>query len=148
MFGVVRVDTRRFPLIVMDFQAGKITDEDFRRSLDACEAALRCGQKTFQVTDLSGITDAPPSQRKIAGQWTERTFELQRQWSLGGAVVAGNPFLRGIITAVHWLKQPPAPTRVCATREEALAHARAVLAEAGFPIGMDSRLPGAGPLFR
>src|SRR5688572_13773376 len=108
--GLIRLDTRFFPLIFMDFQPGKVRDEDFRVALSVVEDVLSCGQKSFQITDLTAVTDAPPSQRRIAGDWTARTTDLQREWSLGGAVVAPSTVLRGILTAIHWFKKPPAPT--------------------------------------
>lgn len=140
VFGTIRVDTRNFPLIVMEIGKGRCPDSDYVKALGVCEAALRSGQKSFQITDLSALDEAPPSQRKLAGEWTERTAPLQQQWSLGGAVVAPSAFLRGVLTAVHWLKKPPAPTRVCASRDEAVVHAVSVLEAAGLPIPPELRM--------
>jgi hypothetical protein len=137
--GLVRFDTRYFPLVFLDLLSGKIQDEDFKQAFVHLEAVLRTGERSFQVTDLSLVTDAPPSQRKIAGDWTERTAELQRAYSLGGAVVAPSAVLRGILTAVHWFKKPPSPTKVVSSRSEAILHAISVLEGNGIPVNDEMR---------
>jgi hypothetical protein len=42
--------------------------------------------------------------------------------------------LRGILTAIHWFKKPPAPTKVAGTRHEAIVHAVEVFRQNAVPV--------------
>lgn len=135
-FGGIRVDTREWPIVLTEFPAHPVTDADLAGALGKLEALFQTGERSFQITDLSRISEmAPASQRKYSGDWTIRTFDLQKQWSLGGCLVIKSALVRGLVTAVHWLKEPPQPTATVATLEEAYAVARGVLARAGLRAG-------------
>jgi hypothetical protein len=138
-FGAARLDTRPFPLVILEFAGKRVADADYVAALGAVEAILRSGEKSFLLTDASRLSEAPATQRKYAGEWTARTAELQSSHSLGGAVVVSSAFMRGVVTAIHWLKKPPAPTQVFTTRDEAIVYAVETIEAAGIPAGIEAR---------
>jgi hypothetical protein len=138
-FGAAHLDTRAYPLAILDLSGHHIQDGDFITAMDAVETVFRTGDKTFLVVDLSHLVIAPATQRKYAGEWTERTMELQRARSLGGAIVATSAIMRGAITAVQWFAKPPAPSKVFATRDEAIVFAVATIEAAGVDPGKEAR---------
>jgi hypothetical protein len=98
------------------------------------------GDRSYQVTDLSRIKElARASQRQIAADWMQRTFDLQRAASVGGANVAPSTLVRGLLTAIQWFQEAPMPTVCVATRREAFHEAVKMLDEAHVPIGQELR---------
>ena len=54
--------------------------------------------------------------------------------SVGGAQVTPSSILRGLVTAIFWLKPPPTPALFVATREEAIVRGIEMLTAAGAPL--------------
>ena len=143
-WGGLRIDTRDWPVVLMDLPERRIEDSHLHEGLACLEQLLsdcgKSGTKTYQITDLTRMREvAPASQRKYAAEWTRRTLTLQRLASLGGANVTPSAILRGLITAIHWLQPPAMPTTFFATREEAYREAIRVFDAAGLPLPADVR---------
>jgi hypothetical protein len=128
--GIV-VDTRDWPILIMELPEGRVPDAAVRESLAHIERLMRetpPGSKFFQLTDLSRMTElAPATQRKYAAEWSASTEALARRCRVGGAVVATSAMVRGILTAVFWLNKASSPTTVVATRNEGLRSGLAAL---------------------
>jgi hypothetical protein len=144
-FDGVRVETVDWPIVLVDFPVGRLADATLHAVLDALETVMReaehAKEKIFIINDLTHIRSLPPaSQRKLTGEWIERTANLSRVVSVGAAQVTPSAILRGIITAVFWFHPSPSPSVFVATREEAMSRGIRMLEEAG--VDLPSRLRG------
>jgi hypothetical protein len=121
-FEGIRIDTRDWPLLVMEMPEGSVSDEAVHGALAHLEwimARTPAGTRFFQVTDLSRMSlFAPASQRRYAGEWSRRTAELAVRTRLGAVAVAPSPMLRAILSAVAWSKGVKASSRVTLTRAD------------------------------
>jgi hypothetical protein len=135
-FGGIRVTRGDWPIILIEFPAKRVDDAAFKAMLANNEAlmseAKSRGEKLFFISDLTLMRElTPASQRKATAQWVERTFDLGRAASVGAAHVTPSAVLRGLFTAVFWVKPPPTPAVFVATRGEAIVRAAQVLEAAG-----------------
>ena len=138
-FGGIRVDTRDWPMIVLEYPEA-FADTDAEASLvfiaQVMTEGLSAGERCAQITDLTRIQGMPPaSQRKIAGEWVRRNAGLIQSASVGGAAVSRSAILRGVVTAVHWFHRPPTPTEFFATRPEAVRFVIGLLEKGGIHAG-------------
>jgi hypothetical protein len=135
-FDGVRVEAVDWPIVLVDFPAGRLADATLQAVLDALETVMReaerAKEKIFIINDLTHMRSIPPaSQRKFTGEWIQRTANLSRTASVGAAQVTPSAILRGIITAVFWFHPSPSPSVFVATREEAVSRGILMLEEAG-----------------
>jgi hypothetical protein len=142
-FGGIRIDTREWPIIIWESPERRLPDAAPAEALDYLVELMRAtppGVKTFSLTDLSRVKEAPPaSQRKYAANHMERTRALQRRVCAGSAIVVTSAIVRGVITAVFWLKPPPVISKMVASREEGLRFGIDLLAAAAPPLPQNLR---------
>lgn len=123
-FGGIHVDTRDWPIIVWESPESRVPDTASAEALGWVEELWKrtpAGAKSFMLTDLSRMKEAAPaSQRKYAADFMERNRALKLRASVGGAIVATSAIVRGLITAVFWLRPSPVETRVVTTRKDGL----------------------------
>ncbi|MGH7439772.1 MAG: hypothetical protein ACRENE_29120 [Polyangiaceae bacterium] len=123
-FDGIRIDTRDWPLVLMEMPAHPVPDTSVHQALWYLERLMKRtppDERFFQVTDLSSMRDvAPARQRKYSAEWAKRTAPFARHCRIGGAIVAKSSLLRGMLTAVFWLAKPEGPTHVVSTRREGL----------------------------
>ncbi|HEX3597591.1 MAG TPA: hypothetical protein VHU80_20925, partial [Polyangiaceae bacterium] len=81
------------------------------------------------VVDLAGLKMATATQRRIFSAHLTRFEPHDLAYNRGSALVVPNAVVRGLVTAVFWLKQPRFPTECFSTYDEAVAWARARLAQ-------------------
>jgi hypothetical protein len=125
-FEGIRVSSDDWPIVLTEFPEERVSDAAlhalFRHIEELMREAEATGEKLFIITDLTRMHHvAPASQRKYAGEWIQRTAMLARTASVGGAQVTPSSILRGLVTAIFWLKPPPTPAIFVATRGEAIA---------------------------
>lgn len=134
-FTGIRIDTRQWPLVVMEMPAGPVPDDSVHQALWYLERMMKRtppGERYFQITDLSAMHDvAPASQRKYSAEWARRTAAFARPCRVGCAIVPKSPLIRGMLTAVFWLAKPEGRTNVVSTRSEALSCAMSALEAVG-----------------
>jgi hypothetical protein len=140
-FDGIRMETVDWPLVLMEFPEQRVPDAALHALLDHLEAvereAVKAREKGFFITDLTRMREiAPASQRKFVGEWLARTSLLQKAAGVGGANVTPSPLLRGVITAIFWIKPSPTPTIFVATRNEAIFRGIDMLEAAGEPISL------------
>jgi hypothetical protein len=123
-FGAIRVDTSRWPLVFWDWPGERVADEVVGRCFDHMSqlwSNTPAGTRSFTVADLSLVKlAAPPTQRRLGAEFAGRNAHLIAKATLGGALVITSSIVRGTVTAVNWLRPPPSPVRVFATRTEAV----------------------------
>ena len=124
-FGEIRISSADWPILLVEFPEKRVADADLRGVLQQLESfmkeAVADREKVFTITDLTRMRDfAPASQRKLTADWSHEKSGLAAAAALGAAFVAPSPILRGIITAVLWVRPTPRPTIFVATRREAM----------------------------
>jgi hypothetical protein len=123
-FGGIRIDAGHWPLLVMEMPERSVPDAAVSDALAHLELLMKQtprGTKFIQVTDLSRMKQvAPASQRKYAAEWAARTDPLAVRCRVGGAIVAASPLVRGMLTAVFWLRKRDTPSTIVSTRNEGL----------------------------
>jgi hypothetical protein len=138
-FGGLRVTTIDWPLALMEMPEQRVTDADLEAALAYLEQVMldcRKDRERFAlVTDLANVRQLPPaSQRKLYGEWLQRSADLQKETSVGGANVTPSALARGIVTAIYWFQKPLVPTMFFTTRGEAKQQAIRWLEEARVPV--------------
>ena len=132
--GGIRIDARQWPLVVWE-QPERPTSDAVTVQALAClkelwEGTPR-GEKSFMVTDLSRARGSTANSRKIAAEFMAQNGELQKRASLGGALIVTSSVMRGVITAVFWIRPPSQPTKIASTRDEAILYGLDALEAAG-----------------
>lgn len=119
------IDSSRAPVYVLTFPE-TISDADLE---SCCEARERWAkQARFPVSwvvDLSRLDGVTAKQRRMMGDHLARFEPHDLAHNRGSAIVVPNAFLRGIVTAVFWLRPPRFPHQSFATRAEAMRWAEA-----------------------
>jgi hypothetical protein len=122
-FGGIRIDSMQWPLVTWSAHGLRTTDAELVEALDHVKELMEevaSGEKIFVLTDLSRSKAASASQRKVGAEFSARSAALQRRTVVGNAFVITSAVVRGVVTAVSWLRSSPVPTKVVATREEGL----------------------------
>lgn len=125
------IDESRAPLYLLSFPKDP-TDEQLQEMCTARERwAARARFQVAWVCDTTNLGNATAKQRRMLGEHLERFEPHDLAWNQGSAIVVPNALLRGIVTAVFWVKSPRFPHQSFATREEAIVWATQRLAEGG-----------------
>jgi hypothetical protein len=122
------IDATRAPVYGINFPR-EATDEDvilFCRVREEWGAVAK--YRVAWVVDLAGIIKATATQRRLFSEHLGRFEPHDIAYNQGSALVAPNAVVRGVVTAVFWLRAPCFPTECFSTHEEALAWASARLA--------------------
>ncbi len=82
------------------------------------------------VVDCQAIVHAPATQRQIVADHERITQPYAIKYNVGTALIISSTWVRGLLTAVHWVAPPKYPVEVFGGRESADPWARARLAAA------------------
>jgi hypothetical protein len=80
------------------------------------------------VIDLSNVTEAPATQRKVLAENIKRYEEFSERRNAGSALIVPSTWLRGLMTAVFWISPPQYPHQAFSEPLEAERWARKQLA--------------------
>jgi hypothetical protein len=117
------VDSSRAPVYVITFPVSA-TDEMVQSFATAREAwAQHCKSPVAWVVDLSAIREAPASQRRLFAEHLARFEPHDIAYNCGSALVVPNALVRGIVTAIFWIKAPKFPHQLFQKREDAVVWA-------------------------
>jgi len=137
-FEGIEIDCTQWPLLLWESPSHRVSDQSSVDALAWLEELWRttpAGAKSFMLTDLSRMEEvAPASQRKYAAEFMDRNRDLQRRATVGGAIVATSPIVRGALRAVFWIRPPALEPRMVTTREEGLVYGIDLLAAACPPL--------------
>lgn len=121
------IDESRAPLYQLAFPP----DPTDAVLLEMCAARERWAEvakfPVAWVVDTANLGGATARQRRILGDHLERFEPHDLAWNQGSAIIVPNAVLRGIVTAVFWLKSPRFPHESFRTKAEAVAWATARL---------------------
>lgn len=105
------------------------TDNELLAYFDACESwSKRVTSPVGWVMDLSRVTGGTARQRALFAEYQERLSAFDRRYNRATALVISNPVVRGLVTAVYWLKPPVYQYQTFARRGEALVWVKHALA--------------------
>jgi hypothetical protein len=115
---------KHVPIYEWRFPA-QTTDEELRAFTDAREEwATRAHYPVAWVVELSNLSNATATQRRIFAEHLKRFEAHDVQWNGGSALIVPSGWLRGLVTAVFWLSPPKFPHQAFAKRSDALQWAQ------------------------
>mgnify|MGYP001553998302 FL=1 len=118
------VQHRNMPIYEWTFPA-KVADDELVAFAKAREDwAARAQYPVAWVVELSNITKATATQRRMFADHLKRFEEHDVQWNAGSALVVPSGWIRGLVTAVFWLSPPKFPNQAFARRADAYAWAQ------------------------
>jgi hypothetical protein len=125
------IDQSRAPLYELTFPS-QTTDHALSELCAARERwAMRASYRVAWVVNLAGILQATAGQRKLFSEHLKRFEPHDLAYNQGSALLVPNAFVRGIVTAVFWLKPPRFPNECFATIDEARSWAEQQLSAGG-----------------
>lgn len=127
LVALTTVDLTHWPILVVNAPPG-FTDAELQAYYDSIGKAMLARPEPYaNIIDARNAPTPTASQRKIMAGFRERHAQHIRQYCRGSAFVFESAVMRGIITAIHWLRQPEMPHKSFATMFEAMTWARAQL---------------------
>ena len=95
------------------------SEDDYRRYLETILAldAARADE------DAAGLVVADPGNPPPPSVWRRKIADATRtiQSRTAFALVSSSPVMRGVMTAINWLRPPPYRSRACASVDDATA---------------------------
>jgi hypothetical protein len=131
----VDLDLSLWPMVMTTLDK-EVEEEALRIYLERyVEEVLGRGEIFVSMVDLMGVTHAPSARvRQMVAQWTKDNDEVGTPLALGYAVATSSAFVRGGMTAIHWLNPPKVPTKFVASRSLAVRWAIERMEEQRVPV--------------
>ena len=125
-------DFSQWPVVVMRPPSLRVTDAELRSMQEYFrEQVIARGGVYYLVNDLTQSAGGMnASQRKMLVEEMERIEALPHVTQGCIALVFTSGLLRGMLTAVLWMRKPKSPTRTFGTVDEAVAWAKELAAAA------------------
>jgi hypothetical protein len=103
---------------------GAVTDGEFaswlERYREVHELARTRSQQLAVLYDLTQASALSAQQRRMQADWIRQYEPLGRAVTLGVAFVTASAVIRGVLTAIFWVRPPYASHHVCAQLDEGL----------------------------
>jgi len=123
------VDAARFPLVILRI-AGDYDDREQEAFLTEVSSLLDRKKRFAVVLDLSEGGTATPTQRKRFASWIGSSDAAVKQYAVVMSLVIASTLVRGMVTAVFWVRPMPIPTETFDRLAPAEAWAREKLKSA------------------
>ncbi|MET0385823.1 MAG: hypothetical protein ABW321_07685 [Polyangiales bacterium] len=101
-------------------QSDAEVNESLREYQQLLEEARARGHKLVDILDIRKAATPSPTQRRLQTDWNREHEQLLRDTLLGFTFVVSSAVMRGVITAVFWIKPLPVPHAVHTELEEAV----------------------------
>ena len=101
------------------------------------------GRRTVTILDLTAAAPLTARQRAMQIEWSRQTDALFREVSLGIVFVVASAVVRGILTALFWIRRVPVPHAIVQDLDEAVSWAIARCRETGEAVPARLELEGA-----
>ncbi len=108
-----------WPIAILDVGDG--TRETYKALFDAVDERVIARREPYvMVTDTRRVTQIPGADvRRLMSEWMKKNAEGHT--SLGAVTIVKSSFVRGALTALYWLFEPPNPQGIAADWAEAHA---------------------------
>ncbi len=129
-------DESAWPLVYVRYPSNGLDDEGLEIFLDRIMSYLRRRDKFACLIDCRGMTMAhTANQRRRITDWLAEP-ELQRlaPHAIAISVLFRSALIRGALTAVNWIKPPPAPVKAFGSVADSAPWLRQRLAEEGISL--------------
>lgn len=119
-----RVDATRWPVLIVQRLSDSIADAALASALEASARMIDERASRYSlVLDNRLARNMSATQRKLIADDMAKHAERTKRLCLGTAFVFDSALMRGILTAVFWLREPEVETRVFGDIEEAVSWA-------------------------
>jgi hypothetical protein len=125
----IEVDESCWPLVAVTWPAGAITNEDVVRFVEASRAQLARRERFATLHDGFTATWLKDEHRQSMAAHVNAHREEFARWHAATAIVHASAIARAIIASINWVSPHPSTQRQFATRPEAEAWLREVLAK-------------------
>jgi len=128
----ITLDVLQWPVLVVTPPPRPVTDAELDSFMQAFAQVVDQRKQPYAVVvDLRESSGLTPRQRQAISNSMADTDArvLAGCPNCGGALVFSSAVLRGMLTAILWIKKPKHETRVFANAHEAVAWARTCVAE-------------------
>jgi hypothetical protein len=115
----IEVDVSRHPLVLVRY-GRQFSDADWSVLIERVAVLIRRGPFGMINDVRGGAVPTPVQRRTIAALYEANEPEIRAHF-LAGALVGDSLLLRGVLTAMRWLRPAPHPVEIFATIGEAEA---------------------------
>jgi hypothetical protein len=115
--GSIEVDVSRHPLVLVRY-GRRFSDADWAVLIERVAELIQRGPFGM-INDVRGGAVPTPLQRRTIATLYEKNDPDIRAHFLAGALVGDSLLLRGVLTAMRWLRPAPHPVEIFATIGEA-----------------------------
>ena len=124
----IELDLSNWPAVVVRPPVGEVTDAEMESFLERFfqEVEARGGRYVL-VNDLRQNTGITARQRKMIVESMERTEASRTAVQVGNGMVFSSTLLRGMLTAIFWMRKPRYETRTFGDCDEAIEWAQGVV---------------------
>lgn len=124
-----------WPIAISTIYGTHHSDEMLAEAYAEWSAFMVRGPHVLVVDMTRGNAGATPKQRASMADWVKRNEgDLRARKQLAHVLVVNSAVVRGIITAVAWLKPPANPQYVTASMQDAIDYAMSTLRGAGVEV--------------
>lgn len=114
------VERDALPIVRLKY-VGLYSDVELEHMLHELEAVLTLSGRKVSLLDLTKAKGATAKQRQMQAQWIGIHEQKLRRDFAAAAIVTDNALIRGVVTAVFWIRPLPLPTEITATIAQAEA---------------------------
>lgn len=129
--------TDSWPIAVSAIFGKEHSEQALHDAYAQWSAFLRRGPHVLIMDMTRGTAGATAAQRARVATWISQNQALLKERQLAHVMVMDSPIIRGIVTAVSWLRPSASPQYATATLEEAVERAAACLAQAGIQVSAE-----------
>ena len=112
------VDRRGLPILRLRY-IGRYSDDELLQFLSEIDSVLKLPGRKACMIDLIAAKAGNARQRRLQGDWIHQNEELLARDFSAVAIVTDSAVMRGVVTAVFWIRPLPIPTCVAATTGDA-----------------------------
>jgi hypothetical protein len=115
-------------------------DDHFMWVLAQFETLYARRERYVFLIDALKATKVPSAHARHAiGQWQNDHQEDSKRWCPGGVILVSSAIVRGAVTAMNWVHQPPVKQYFPATRKEGVEWCIKTAEEAGLAVSAAAR---------
>jgi len=127
----IEVAEAHAPLIYVRVH-GTVRDSDVAEAAAVFDRIFLRGEKFTSLADIRDLTGIPgAAERKAIADWMRRIEPEMKRHCVGAGNLMKSSVVRGAMTAIYWLFEPPVPQHYPATLEDGIDWCVQRLAAAG-----------------